>query len=52
MIYLASPYSHKKTGNTECLIDLANYARLEFRHPSHPQAHFRACNDSEHCPEV
>lgn len=29
-----------ETGNTEYLIDVANYAMLEFVAPSHPNAHF------------
>jgi hypothetical protein len=42
--------SYEDTGNREHLVDLANYARLEFMHPSHPHAHFRAEDDHEHCP--
>jgi len=30
------------TGNTEYLIDAANFAMIEFMHPSHPKAHFSA----------
>lgn len=33
------------TGNTEFLIDAANYCWLEFDLPSHPRAHFE-CSDS------
>ncbi len=33
--YLAS-------GNTELLVDIANYAMIEFMRPRHPQAHFEA----------
>jgi len=31
---------YDKTGNTEFLIDAANYCWLEFCAPSHPKAHF------------
>jgi hypothetical protein len=34
------------TGNTEFLVDAANYCWLEFCVPSHPKAFF-ACSDSE-----
>jgi len=30
------------TGNLECLVDAANFLRLEFRHPTHPRAHWNA----------
>lgn len=43
--------AYEENGNLEHLVDLANYARLEFIHPSHPKAHFRAEDDHEHCPE-
>jgi hypothetical protein len=36
---------YDKTGNTEFLIDTANYCWLEFCAPSHPDAHFE-CSDS------
>lgn len=32
---------YKQTGNTELLVDIANYARLEFRTPMHKHAHFK-----------
>jgi hypothetical protein len=35
------------TGNTEWLIDAANYCMIEFMHPSHPEAHFRSTDSSE-----
>jgi hypothetical protein len=38
---------YKETGNTEWLMDVANYAMFEFMYPSHPQAHFRATDDDE-----
>ncbi len=31
---------YKSTGNTELLMDVANFAMIEFMHPRHPQAHF------------
>ena len=34
--------SYNKTGNLECLIDAANYLRLEWRHSQHPNRHFHA----------
>lgn len=33
-------------GNTEYLIDAANFAMIEFMYPKHPQAHFAATDDS------
>ena len=42
--------AYKRTGNTEHLFDLANYAMLEWIWPSHPDAHFRAEDDHHHCP--
>lgn len=31
---------YKKTGNTEWLMDAANYLMIEFLRPAHPKAHF------------
>lgn len=31
---------YARTGNLECLIDAANYIRLEWRHSRHPRKHF------------
>lgn len=31
---------YKKTGNTEWLVDAANFAMIEFMFPQHPKAHF------------
>ena len=39
-----------RTGNSECLIDAANYCHMEFNHPTHPNAHFAPCDDKNHCP--
>ena len=36
-----------ETGNTEWLIDVANFAMIEYMKPSHPKAHFRATGSSE-----
>ena len=41
---------YQKTGNTEALADIANYASLEFMRPSHPNAHFRGEDAHKHCP--
>ncbi len=40
---------YKKTGNTEHLIDVANFAMIEFMFPRHPNAHFEA-GDSDSSP--
>lgn len=37
---------YEKTGNDELLVDLANYAMLEFRHGDHPLKHFSAYDDA------
>lgn len=34
--------AYARTGNTENLIDAANYALIEFLRPRHPEAHFKA----------
>lgn len=36
-----------ETGNTEFLVDAANFAMIEFMRPSHPQAHFRPTESNE-----
>jgi hypothetical protein len=33
------------TGNTEWLMDAANFAMIEFMHPRHPSAHFTGTDD-------
>lgn len=38
---------YRETGNTEWLVDLANFAMIEYMHHSHPQAHFRATGGNE-----
>lgn len=40
---------YRDTGNTEFLMDAANFAMIEFMHPSHPEAHFTA-TDSDQSP--
>ncbi len=41
---------YQETGNTEHLVDAANYCMLVFVNPRHPQAHFRSTDrdDSHH----
>lgn len=36
---------YAETGNTEWLVDVANFAMIEFMHPRHPQAHFEGTDD-------
>lgn len=38
---------YRETGNTEFLIDVANFAMIEFMHPAHPNAHFRPTDTTE-----
>lgn len=38
---------YAKTGNTEFLIDAANFAMIEFMYPRHPHAFYRATDDGE-----
>lgn len=33
---------YEETGNTEWLMDVGNFAMIEFAHSRHPQAHFEA----------
>ncbi len=40
---------YERTGNTEYLMDVANYAMIEFMRPGHPKAHFKA-TDSKASP--
>ena len=37
----------KETGNTEWLLDVANFAMIEFARPRHPAAHFRPTDAAE-----
>jgi len=36
---------YAQTGNTEYLVDVANFAMIEFMHPRHPEAHFQGTDD-------
>lgn len=38
---------YAETGNTEFLVDAANFALIEYLAPSHPDAHFRATDSDE-----
>jgi hypothetical protein len=38
---------YAQTGNTEWLMDVANFAMIEFMHPRHPEAHFRPTDSRE-----
>ena len=39
---------YEETGNTELLVDIANYALIEFVESRHPNKHFRAADDQGH----
>ncbi len=43
--------SYAETGNTEYLVDAANYLLLEFEFGQHPSRHFHARDDHDHCPK-
>lgn len=38
---------YRATGNTEWLMDAANYLMFEFMHPSHEDAHYRSTDSAE-----
>jgi hypothetical protein len=38
---------YEQTGNTEWLMDVANFAMIEYMHPRHEKAHFRATDSKE-----
>lgn len=38
---------YEETGNTEWLVDAANFCMIEFMYPSHKDAHFRATDSHE-----
>lgn len=40
---------YEEDGNTEWLMDVANFAMIEFMHPAHPKAHY-APQDSDTSP--
>lgn len=37
---------YAETGNTEYLVDAANFAMIEFMLPAHPEAHFKGTDQS------
>lgn len=39
---------YQSTGNTECLVDIANMCLLEFEEGDHPLKHFAAADDVNH----
>jgi hypothetical protein len=43
---------YEETGNTELLVDIANYCMLEFRFGRHPNRHFSATDDAHHCEKL
>ncbi len=43
---LARLEKYERTGNTEYLMDAANFAMIEFMHPKHPEAHFEPTDSS------
>lgn len=40
---------YQQTGNTEYLVDAANYLLLAFEFDPHPLKHFLALDDTDHC---
>ena len=38
---------YEQDGNTEWLMDVGNFAMIEYMHPRHPKAHFRATDSDE-----
>nr|DAJ94532.1 MAG TPA: hypothetical protein [Bacteriophage sp.] len=38
---------YNSTGNTEYLVDAANYLMFEFMYPQHPKAHFKATDNKD-----
>ena len=39
--------AYRETGNTEFLMDVANFAMIEFMCPRHPEAHYRPTDSDE-----
>lgn len=37
--------AYERTGNTEYLVDVANYAMFEFMYPLHEKAHFKGTDE-------
>jgi hypothetical protein len=44
--------AYERTGNTECLVDIANYAMVEFTYTNHPSKHFKSVDDGEHAEKI
>jgi hypothetical protein len=38
---------YKETGNTEWLMDIGNFAMIEYMHPKHSKAHFKSTDADE-----
>lgn len=38
---------YARTGNTEFLMDAANFAMIEYMHPKHPEAHFKPTDSKD-----
>lgn len=38
---------YMETGNVEWLVDVANFAMMEYMHPAHPRAHYRPTDSHE-----
>lgn len=38
-------HKYAETGNTEWLVDVANFCMIEFMHPRHTNAHFEGTDD-------
>jgi len=43
---------YAKTGNLECLVDVANLALLEFEEGEHPKKHLKSADDGIHTVEA
>jgi len=41
---------YEKTHNLELMVDVRNYAMLEFKKPKYKDAYYHAEDDSEHAP--
>lgn len=39
--------AYEKVGNTELLVDVANYAMFEFMYPLHEKAHYKPMDDDK-----
>lgn len=43
---------YEQTGNTELLVDIANYMLIMFNFDGHPNHHFAATDDQHHCEKL